>query len=95
VFNPETDYAEFSYTAKESDVVSYRIGLDGVYRFTETEIGTFAAVGTWIAPDTFEIFYQQIGYSNPGKWSLTFRQDGIDVVEEGMTGVYEYSGTKQ
>lgn len=95
VFGPEADYAAFSYTAKESDVVSYQIGLDNVYRFTETDIGTFAAVGTWTAPDTFEISYQQIGYSNPGKWSLTFDQDGIDVVEVGVTGVYEYSGTQQ
>jgi len=46
-------------------------------------------------PDTFEISYQQIGYSTPGKWSVTFDQDGIDVVEVGVTGVYEYSGTKQ
>jgi hypothetical protein len=28
------------------------------------------------------------------KWSLTFDQDGIDVVEVGVTGVLEYSGTK-
>jgi hypothetical protein len=80
VFDPEADYAEFSYTAKESDIVSYHVGLDGIYHFTETKIGTFAAVGTWTMPDTFEISYQQIG---------------IDVVEVGVIGVYEYSGTKQ
>jgi len=93
VFEPGADYAEFSYTAKKSDVVSYQIGLDGIYRFTETEIGTFAAFGTWTSPDTFEISYQQIGYSNPGKWSLTFKKYGIDVVEVGVTGEYKYSGT--
>ena len=76
-------------------MVAYRIGLDGVYRFPETEIGTFAAVGTWIAPDTFEIAYQHIGYSNPGKWSLIFSQDRIDVVEVGVTRVYRYTGTKR
>lgn len=94
-FKPGSDYASFSYTAKESDVVSYKIGLDGQYRFTKTEIGSFAAKGSWTSPDTFEISYQLIGYSNPGKWSLIFNQEVIKVVEEGVTGVYEYSGRQQ
>jgi hypothetical protein len=95
VFEPEADYATFSYTAKESDVISCRVGLDNVYRFTETDIGTFAAVGAWTSPDTFEISYQQIGYSNPGKWSLTVEKYAIEVVEVGVTGEYKYSGIQQ
>lgn len=95
VFQPGADYAEFSYTAKETDVVSYQVGLDGVYRFTETEIGTFAAYGSWTSPQTFEITYQLIGYSNPGKWSLTFKEFAIEVVEVGVTGEYTYSGKQE
>jgi hypothetical protein len=95
IFDPEADYATFSYTAKESDAVSYRVGLDDVYRFTETDVGTFAAIGTWTSPDTFEISYQLIGYSNPGKWSLTFKKYAIEVIEVGVTGEYKYSGIQQ
>lgn len=39
--------------------------------------------------------HQHIGYSNPGKWSLTFSQDRIDVVQLGVTRVYRYAGTKR
>lgn len=95
IIDPEADNVTFSYTAKESDEVSYRIGLDNVYHFTETANGTFAAVGVWSSPDTFEISYQQIGYSNPGKWSLTFKNDVIEVVEVGVTGEYKYLGEQQ
>jgi CubicO group peptidase (beta-lactamase class C family) len=95
IFDPEADYAAFSYTARDSEVVSYHIGLDNVYHFTDTAIGTFAAVGTWTSPDTFEIWYQQIGYSNPGKWTLTFNENAIEVIEEGVTGEYRYLGIQQ
>ncbi len=94
VFEPGAASAAFSYTAKQSDVVTYDIGLDGVYRFTETEVGTFAARGTWTAPDTFEIAYQLIGYSSAGTWTLTFDQNRINVIEDGVTGGYEYTGMK-
>jgi hypothetical protein len=69
--------------------------LDNGYRFTETDIGTFAAVGVWTSPDTFEIAYQLIGYSNPGKWFLTFKKYGIEVTEMDVTGEYKYSGIQQ
>jgi hypothetical protein len=36
--------------------------LDGVYRFSETDIGPFATYGGWTVPNTFEINYQHIGY---------------------------------
>jgi CubicO group peptidase (beta-lactamase class C family) len=92
VFDPALDYAEFSYTAKVHDVASFQIGLDGVYRFTDTEIGEFAAVGTWISPDTFEISYQQVGYSAPAKFILTFDQDTIEVTEVSLVGSTTYAG---
>ena len=95
VFDPESDYATFSYTTRQSDVILYDVGLDGVYRFTETNSGTFAAVGTWVTPQTFEISYQQIGYSNPGKWTLTFSDQAIEVIEVGVTGEYFYLGIQE
>jgi CubicO group peptidase (beta-lactamase class C family) len=95
VFEPLSDYAEFSYTAKVYDVAAFDVGLDGVYRFSESDIGSFAAVGTWTAPDTFELSYQQIGCSAPSQFILTFEQDKIDVTEVGLTGSYTYSGRIQ
>ncbi|MCG8353585.1 MAG: beta-lactamase family protein [Chloroflexales bacterium] len=95
LFDPALDYAEFSYTAKESDVASFKVGLDGVYRFSETDIGPFAAYGSWITPQTFEITCRQVGYSTGSKFILTFDGDVITVAEFGVVGASTYSGTKQ
>ncbi|MBI9045483.1 MAG: serine hydrolase [Anaerolineaceae bacterium] len=91
-FDPTWDYAEFSYTAKEGDMTDFKVGLDGVYHFSETEIGAFAAYGSWTTPNTFEINYQHIGYSTPAKFILTFEGDEITVEEFGVVGSYTYSG---
>ncbi len=95
VFDPSLDYAEFSYTAKESDVAAFQVGLDGVYRFSETDIGPFAAYGRWTAPNTFEINYQHIGYSTPAQFILTFEGETINVEEFGVVGSYTYAGVMQ
>ena len=94
VFDSNKDYAEFSYTVKENDVVNYRIGLNNVYRLTESNGDIYAAVGSWTTPDTFVIDYELVGYSTRGKWILTFNNEGIDVEEVGVTGIYNYSGKK-
>lgn len=90
VFNH--DQAEFSYTVKEEDRATFVVGLDGVYHFTETEIGCVAAFGSWTAPDTFEINSQQIGYTAPTRFVLTFKGDEIEVTEVGQTGSTSFSG---
>jgi len=95
IFDPSLDYAEFSYTAKENDVALFQVGLDGVYRFSETDIGPFAAYGSWTAPNTFEINYQQIGYSTPAKFILTFDGETISVEEFGVIGSYTYTGVRR
>lgn len=77
VFDPEKDYAEFSYMAKENDVVHYRVGLDGVHRITETNDNTHAAVSSWTSPNTFRIDCEIIGYSSKDSWNLTFEEDEI------------------
>jgi len=94
-FDPAWDYAEFHYTAKESDVAVFQVGLDGAYRFSETDIGPFAAYGEWTNPNTFEINYQQIGYSTPAKFVLTFKGKTITVEEYGVIGSYTYAGEMQ
>ena len=94
IFDPQKDYAEFSYTAKEKDVVNYRVGLNGVHRLTETNNNTYAAVGSWTTPDTFVIDYELVGYSTRGKWVLTFDKQGIAVKEVGVTGIYNYGGKR-
>lgn len=92
IFDPHLDYARFSYTAKVHDAASFAVGLDGTYRFSDTDIGCFAALGSWTAPHIFELFYQQIGYSAPVKFVFTFNKDQIDVQETGLTGSLAYSG---
>lgn len=94
-FEPGAAEAAFSYTTRQSDFISYKVGLDNVYRFTETTVGTFAARGSWISSETFKITYQQIGYSTPGKWILTYKDHALDVTEIGVTGEYHYSGFKK
>jgi CubicO group peptidase (beta-lactamase class C family) len=97
VFEPGKDYAEFSYTAKEYDVVHYRVGLDGVHRLTETNNNTYAAVGSWTSPNTFSLNCEIIGYTTKDKWNLTFDidKDEILVEEVGVTGKYNYGGKIQ
>ncbi len=95
IFDPEKDYAEFSYTAKENDVVNYRVGLNGVHQLTETNNNTYAAVGSWTSPNTLSIDCEIIGYSTKDKWNFTFDEDEILIEEVGVTGKYNYKGEIQ
>jgi len=92
LFDSHKEYAEFSYTAKEKDVVTYEVGLNNVYRLTESNGDTYAAIGSWTTPDTFVIDFELVGYSTRGKWILTFDNEEIAVEEVGVTGVYNYGG---
>jgi len=92
IFDPALDHAQFSYTARESEVASFEVGLDGAYRFSDTDIGPLAAYGSWTAPNTFEITCLQIGYSSGTKFTLTFDGDTITVDESGVVGSATYSG---
>lgn len=92
VFDPEGDQAEFSYTARVADTAVFAVGLDEVFRFTETEIGRVAAVGQWTASDTFALTCHQIGYTAPAQFVLTFADDEINVTEVSQTGSYTYGG---
>lgn len=95
VFDPMQEYAEFGYTTKENSVVNYPVGLDNVCRLTESNGDTYAAIGSWTAPDTFAIEYEQVGYSNRGKWTLRFADDEIVIEEVGVTGKYTYRGKRK
>lgn len=94
-FVPAQDFAEFSFTRRVHDVASFQVGLDGVYRYTETGIGTIAAYGDWSSPDTFEVFYQWVGYSAPDHLTITFVQDTIEVTETSVTGSTTFLGKAQ
>lgn len=94
VFDSDKEYAEFSYTAKENDVVHYRIGLNGVHQLTETNNNTYTAVGSWISPNTFSIDCEIVGYSSKDKWNFTFVGDEILIEEVGVTGKYNYGGKR-
>ena len=95
VFDPTLDYAVFSFTAKVDEVALIQVGLDGLYRFSETESGGYAAFGTWTSLNTFGLFYQHVGYSAPTLLTLTFDQDRITVTEISVTGSSTCSGTMQ
>ena len=91
-FDLDSSYAEFDYTTKERDAVHYQIGLDNIHRLSESNGDTYAAVGSWTTPNTFCVDYELVGYSNRGKWRLTFTDDEIAVEEVGVTGEYSYRG---
>jgi hypothetical protein len=97
IFDPVFYYEAFSYTAKVQHAAFFHIGLDGVYRFTDTDtdIGPFAAFGCWTSPDTCKTSIQQIGHSAPLRFILTIDQDEIEVTEVSLTGSYTYSGKIQ
>ena len=95
VFDPEKDYAEFSYTARESWKVDCQVGLDGVRRLTETNDSVFAVVGEWIAPDTFRVQQEIVGYSSFDTWEFKFNADEITVTEFSLTGDYTYNGRRK
>ena len=92
VFDPEEDYAELSYTARESWDVSFRVGLDNVLRLTETNDSVFAAVGEWTSPNTFNLEVEIVGYSTFDRWEFTFDGDEIIVIEYSIAGAFTYGG---
>jgi CubicO group peptidase (beta-lactamase class C family) len=59
------------------------------------EWSPLAAYGSWTAPNTFEIIYQQIDYSTGAKFILTFDRDAITLEEFSAVGSYTYSGVMQ
>ena len=87
----------YIYTAKDGkEVINQQVGLDNLHRFAYTNGHTYAAVGTWSAPNTFTIDYEVIGYSTQDRWNLTFTEDGISVEEiNELTGVKTYTGIPQ
>jgi len=91
-FDSNLNYAEFSYSLLENEVIKYKIGLDNQYQTTSSNDKSYAAIGEWTAPNIFTISYELIGYSSRGKWILTFDNDKIEVQEVGMTGEYKYNG---
>ena len=68
VFDAEKDFAELSYTARESWKIDCKIGLDGVHRFAESKPSRVAAVGEWISPNTFHVETEILGYSSFDTW---------------------------
>lgn len=94
-FQGHNQPARFSYTAKENEKVDLLVGLDGTYRMTDTENGSYAARGRWTAEDTFEMDLVQIGYSSPTSFSLTFEGNAISVSEDGVVGASTYKGVQK
>ena len=95
IFESGKDYALLSFTTKGTDLVQYEIGLNNIYRISKSNGDTYAARGTWVTATQFVIDYEQVGYSNKGRWTFTFEGNQISVQEEGVTGIYQYKGKKK
>ena len=91
-FAADSATAQMRYTARESWDLAFTIGLDGVYRTTETTLGPVAAKGRWRSPTTFELDVEIIGYSTFDRWEFTFTDAGVQVVEHSISGMFEYAG---
>jgi hypothetical protein len=92
VFDPKKDFAELSYTARESWKIDCKIGLDGVHRFAESNPSRVAAVGEWISPNTFLVETEILGYSSFDTWEFAFERDAITVTENSIAGDFIYGG---
>ena len=93
-FDPAEPVAKLSYTVREKEQISYLIGLDNIFRVSDCDEDTYAAKGRWTAPTTFTFDYEQVGYSNRGRWIFTFKDDVIDITEVGVTGEQRYQGKR-
>jgi len=91
-FDGEKKEAMFSFSERGQKPIQIVVGLDGKYRFTETEVSRFAARGRWIEESAFELEYQQIGYSAPVRFTFSFAGNTIQVLEESLTGNLSYRG---
>lgn len=92
LFDKSKPYAELSYTARESWAPDFRIGLDGIQRYTNTNVGIFAAAGKWMSRDTFAVEVEIIGYTTFDSWEFRFVGDQLIVTEASITGTYTYTG---
>ena len=93
-FYPGRDFAELSYTARESWRIDCKVGLDGVHRFSDSSPSRVAALGAWTSPTTFSVEIEILGYSTFDSWDFTFEGDEIAVVERSITGEYSYRGRR-
>ncbi len=91
-FDTAKSYAELSYTARESWAPKFHVGLDGVPRHTETNVGVVIASGRWSAPDTFVVDVEIVGYTTFDKWEFRFDGDRLILTEYSITGDYTYQG---
>ena len=91
-FAQDAPTASFAYRSDDKGEVRYEVGLDNVFRLTDSRADQYAAKGSWTTPTTFVIDYEQVGYSNTGQWRLSFAEDGVEVTEVGVTGEQQYRG---
>lgn len=92
VFDNMKDFAELSYTARESWRIDCKVGLDGVHRVAHSSPNRVAAVGEWISPDTFRVETEMIGYSSFDTWEFTFAGKRLTVTEASIAGDFTYVG---
>lgn len=101
IFEPGTMFKDFNLTFSEeiarfrltwSKTIEVDIGLDEIYRLTDSAGYLRAYKGNWVDDKTFHIYYNIIGFSENGTWDITFENDqAIAKYHELTTGKHETS----
>lgn len=74
----------------EGDSMPLIIGLDGIYRITETEeCGPIAMLGYWEAPDTFVVMQQNLREADRRMTRLQFNEDTVNLYSQWFVEPYQ------
>ncbi|MBT7154292.1 MAG: serine hydrolase, partial [Deltaproteobacteria bacterium] len=85
-------FTTIHYTAKESDRVSYKIGMEGQVKLTTSNGLTYASYGFWESSHVFRFHTEIVGYSAKDRWKLTFEDNKVLIEEFSVVGTQHYEG---
>lgn len=74
-FRPGSSQATLKLSWRETDTVEYRVGLDNVYRITDTGKKRVAMKGYWRDDNTFAYAFNEIGGTMRGTVAIRFEAD--------------------
>jgi CubicO group peptidase (beta-lactamase class C family) len=96
VFEEGPPFKEFSLIFSEdiarfhltwSKTIEVDVGLDNIFRLTESAGYVRAYKGFWLDDNTFHIDYEIVGYSEIGSWEISFENDqAVARYQENTTG---------
>ncbi len=74
------DTATFSVTFADDKTLDIAVGLDNVYRASPWLMGTMAAKGWWLTPDTFRISLRPLGANRLYQVDISFISSVVNVI---------------